>query len=115
MRGPARELAAHAVFVGHDGQVLRLALPAADEHLRAPSLVAQLVEVLATALGAAPTIRFEAAPAAGDTLHQRSQREHDARQAAAEEAFVNDPEVQRLIGQHGAKLVPDSIRPLDET
>ena len=114
MRGPTRELAAHAVFVGHDGRVLRLALPPADEHLRAPALVAQLADVLAPALGGAPTIRFETAPTAGETLHQRSQRELDTRQAAAEEAFVNDPEVQRLIDRHGAKLVPDSIRPLDE-
>ncbi|MCA1714251.1 MAG: DNA polymerase III subunit gamma/tau, partial [Gammaproteobacteria bacterium] len=115
LRGPARELAAHAAFVGYAGGVLRLALSQADEHLKAPSLVKLLAEALSSPLGGVPQVRFETAPvAAGETLHQRSSRERDARQSAAEETFLNDPDVQRLIGQHGAKVVPDSIRPFDE-
>ncbi|MCI4567466.1 DNA polymerase III subunit gamma/tau [Lysobacter sp. CFH 32150] len=114
LRGPARQLAEHAGFVGHDDGVLRLSLSQADEHLKAPALVKMLGDALAPALGAAPQIRFESAQAAGETLHQRSARERDARQVAAESAFMNDPDVQRLITQHGAKVVPDSIRPFDE-
>jgi DNA polymerase III subunit gamma/tau len=112
LRGPVRELAAHAVFVGHDGAGLRLALSPADEHLRMPALVAQLEQALAPALGATPRIRFESAPAPGETLHQRSARERDARQAEAEEAFASDPGVQQLVRDHGARIVPESIRPL---
>jgi DNA polymerase III subunit gamma/tau len=112
LRGPVRELAAHAVFVGHDDAGLRLALSPADEHLRMPALVGQLEQALAPALGAAPRIRFESAPAPGETLHQRSARERDVRQAAAEEAFANDPGVQQLVQGHGARIVPDSIRPV---
>ena len=56
----------------------------------------------------------ENALAASETLQQRSHRQRDARQTAAEENFMNNPDVQRLIQQHGAKVVPDSIRPLDE-
>ena len=114
LRGPARQLAEHAGFVGHDDGVLRLSLSQADEHLKAPALVKMLGDALAPALGAAPQIRFESAQAAGETLHQRSTRERDARQVAAESSFMNDPDVQRLITQHGAKVVPDSIRPFDE-
>ena len=113
LRGPARELLAHAGYVDYDGTVLRLSLPAADDHLKTPSLVKSLADALAPAFGGAPQIRFEAAPAAGETLHQRSTRERGERQVAAENAFVNDPDVQRLM-QRGAKLVPDSIRPVDE-
>jgi DNA polymerase III subunit gamma/tau len=112
LRGPVRELAAHAVFVGHDEAGLRLALSPDDEHLRMPTLVGQLEQALAPALGAAPRIRFESAPAPGETLHQRSTRERDACQAAAEEAFANDPGVQQLVLDHGARIVPDSIRPI---
>jgi DNA polymerase III subunit gamma/tau len=112
LRGPVRELAAHAVFVGHDDAGLRLALSPADEHLRMPALVGQLEQALAPTLGAAPRIRFESTPAPGETLHQRSAREHDARQAAAEEAFASDPGVQQLVRGHGARIVPDSIRPI---
>ncbi|MEJ7747521.1 MAG: DNA polymerase III subunit gamma/tau [Luteimonas sp.] len=114
LKGPAGQLAAHASFVGFSEGVLRLALPATDEHLRASNLVQKLAEALSSCLGAAPQIKFETTQAAGDTLHQRSARQRDARQASAEDAFMNDPDVQRLITQHGAKVVPDSIRPFDE-
>ena len=114
LRGPARELAAHAGFIGYAGGILKLSLPAADEHLTAPGLVKALADALAPALGAAPQIRFEAMQTGGETLHQRSTRERDARQLAAEDAFMKDPGVQQLITRHGAKVVPDSIRPFDE-
>jgi DNA polymerase-3 subunit gamma/tau len=114
LRGPARELAEHAGFLSHDSGVLRLSLSPADEHLRAPALVRMLAEAIAPALGATPQIRFEAAHAASETLHQRKTQQRDARQVAAEAAFLADPGVQRLVSQHGASVVPDSIRPFDE-
>ena len=114
LRGPARELAEHAGFISHDNGLLRLSLSAADEHLKAPALVRMLAEGIAPALGAAPQIRFESAQAASETLHQRKTQQRDARQVAAEAAFMADPGVQRLVSQHGASVVPDSIRPFDE-
>ena len=115
LRGPARELAAHSGFLGHAGNVLTLSLSPADEHLKAPALVKLLADALAPHLGGAPQLRFElvqsAAPA--DTLHQRGERQRDARQASAETAFMADPDVQRLM-QRGARVVPDSIRPIDD-
>jgi DNA polymerase-3 subunit gamma/tau len=114
LRGPARELAAHAAFIGYGDGLLRLSLPAADEHLKMPNLVKALAESLASALGSIPQVRFETAAGAAETLHQRSARERDARQVAAEASFMADPGVQQLMQRHGATLVPDSIRPFDE-
>jgi DNA polymerase-3 subunit gamma/tau len=114
LTGPARELAAHASFVGYDAGVLRLSLPALDEHLKSPKLVEQLANALARDLGHVPQIRFESATAGVESLHQRSTREHDARMAEAESAFLADAGVQQLINQHGAAIVRDSIRPLDD-
>lgn len=114
LRGPVRELAASAAFVALDGVVLRLALPESDEHLKAPIMVHQLCEALAGPLGGAPQIRFEAAAAnVATTLHERNARERDARQSSAQDSFLSDPDVQRLMSQQGAKLVPDSIRPYE--
>jgi DNA polymerase-3 subunit gamma/tau len=113
LRGPARLLAEHAVFIGYDGSVLRLSLPASDEHLKSTALITMMANALAPALGGVPQIRFEAA-AQGESLRDRSERARDERQSAAETAFLADPDVQRLISQHGAKLVPDSIRPFDD-
>ncbi|MCD9008170.1 DNA polymerase III subunit gamma/tau [Luteimonas sp. XNQY3] len=115
LRGPVRELAASAAFVALDGAVLRLALPEADEHLKAPIMVHQLCEALAGPLGGVPQIRFETAAASETvTLHERNARERDARQSNAENSFMSDPDVQRLMSQQGARLVPDSIRPFEE-
>jgi len=114
LKGPARLLAEHSVFVGYDDGVLRLALPATDEHLKSTALITMVATALTPALGATPQIRFENAPAQGESLRERNERARDERQSAAEAAFMNDPDVQRLMSQHGAKLVPDSIRPFDE-
>jgi len=114
LKGPVRELAAHSAFCGHADGVLQLSLPDSFDHLRSDNLVRQLAQALAPALGAAPKIRFESAKAAGgDTLHARSERQRDQRQADAESAFLSDPVVSRLV-QQGAIVVPDSVRPLDE-
>lgn len=114
MRGPARELAAHSAFIAYADGVLRLALPDAEEHLKAPFLVQQLSAALAPRFGGAPELRFESAAPSTDTLHARHTRQRDDRQSAAESAFMGDPDVQRLMSQQGAKLVPDSIRPFDD-
>jgi DNA polymerase III subunit gamma/tau len=114
LRGPVKELAAHAGFVAHADGVLRLSLPASDDHLKAPFLVSQLAAALAVPFGAEPQIRFEAAQAPVETLHDRNARQRDVRQSNAESAFLADPQVQRLMSQQGAKLVPDSIRPYEE-
>ena len=113
LRGPALMLAEHAGFVGYAGGVLSLSLSANDEHLRSTGLVNLVAEALAPALGSPPQIRFVDG-ARAESLHQRNERVRDARQASAEASFMGDPDVQRLISQHGAKVVPDSIRPYDE-
>lgn len=113
LRGPARMLAEHAGFVSWSEGVLSLSLAPIDDHLRSNALVELMAEALAPALGAAPQVRFVEARSA-ESLHQRNERSRDERQAAAEATFMSDPDVQRLISQHGAKVVPDSIRPYDE-
>ncbi|MEG3192113.1 DNA polymerase III subunit gamma/tau [Lysobacter sp. D1-1-M9] len=114
LKGPARLLAEHAGFIGYADGVLSLSLPATDEHLRAAPLVQRVADALAPVLGSAPQIRFESAAQPVESLSARNERARDERQSAAEAAFMSDPDVQRLISQHGARLVPDSIRPLDE-
>ncbi|MHB8911843.1 MAG: DNA polymerase III subunit gamma/tau [Lysobacter sp.] len=114
LRGPARLLAEHAGFVGYDTGVLSLSLPATEQHLGGPAIVRMVADALAPALGVTPQIRFEAADQPAESLRDRNERARDQRQASAEDAFMNDPDVQRLISRHGARIVPDSIRPFDE-
>ncbi|MDX1550429.1 MAG: DNA polymerase III subunit gamma/tau C-terminal domain-containing protein, partial [Lysobacter spongiicola] len=114
LKGPVRVLAEHCGFVACSGGELVLALSPEDELLRKPALVEQIAKALEGVFGGAPRLRFEEADGAGDSVRERNQRARDDRQAKAEQVFMNDPQVQHLIQQHGAKLVPDSIRPLDD-
>jgi DNA polymerase III subunit gamma/tau len=117
LRGPARELAAHAAFLSFTDGVLQLSLSEDKDHLKMPGLVSQLRGALAPVLGAEPQLRFDSAPQpanGAETLHARNARARDERQAAAESAFLSDPHVQRLMQQQGARVVPDSIRPYDD-
>jgi DNA polymerase-3 subunit gamma/tau len=114
LRGPARELAAHAAFIDYANGVMRLALGPDDDHLRLPGLIKALTDSLSAQLGGTVQLRFETGKAPNaETLHQRNERQRDEKQASAEENFVAHPDVQRLVSQ-GAKLVPDSIRPYED-
>jgi len=115
LTGPVRELGAHAGFIACEGERLHLSLPASDDHLSSNTrLTTQFANALAVHFGGTPPkIQFTlGAESSSDTLHQRTVRDRDATQAAAEETFMHHPDVQRLMTQHGAKIVPNSIRPL---
>lgn len=114
LKGPSRELAANAAFAGHRDGVLRLVLAPGFEYLRSERSLGDLAAALAPRLGGEPKIVFETGHVPAETLNQRVDRERDSRQGAAETMFMNDPDVRLLIQQHGARLVPDSIRPFDE-
>ncbi|GAB2502033.1 hypothetical protein GCM10027084_15510 [Pseudoxanthomonas sangjuensis] len=114
LRGPSKELAANTAFVGYGDSVLKLSLPAGFEYLRSERSVGDLAAALAPVLGGVPKIAFEAGDAGAETLKARTDRQRDERQSAAEESFMNSPDVQLLIQKHGAKVVPDSIRPFED-
>lgn len=115
LTGPSRQLAANAAFVSHAEGVLRLSLSPGFEYLQSERSLGELAGALAEALGQRPKIVIESGIAVdAETLHERSHRQRGERQNAAEVAFMNDPAVQALIQQQGARVVPDSIRPYDE-
>lgn len=116
LSGPSRQLAANAAFVSHDHGVLRLALPPGFEYLRSERSQGDLAQALGRQLGQVPKLVIEAGSAEvqAQTLHAHAENRRGERQQAAEDTFMNDPQVQQLIQQHGARVVPDSIRPYDE-
>ncbi|WP_374248753.1 DNA polymerase III subunit gamma/tau [Thermomonas sp.] len=112
LRGPAKLLAENAAFVAHGDGVLRLSLTPEQEHLKSASLVLQLGDAIGQLLGGSVQVRFEIGVGRGETASTRNLRERDARQTGAEAGFLADPAIQRLVQQHGAQVVPESIRPL---
>lgn len=114
LRGPGRLLAEHAGFVGYRDGVLSLSLAEEDALLRNEGAIRMVCQALAPALGPSLRISFESSGRPAESLRERNERARDQRQESAEQAFMSDPDVQRLMQKHGARLVPDSIRPLDE-
>ncbi len=117
LSGPSRQLAANAAFISCQGGTFKLGLSPGFEYLRSERALSALGDMLEKALGQAPrivveTVETEQVPA--ETLHQRADRQRGERQQAAEAIFMDDPEVQLLIQQHGARVVSDSIRSFDE-
>ncbi|HQQ59170.1 MAG TPA: DNA polymerase III subunit gamma/tau [Thermomonas sp.] len=113
LKGAPKLLADNAAFVAHADGVLHLALAPEQEHLKSANLVLQLSDAIGQQLGGAVQVRFEIGQGRGETATVRNARERDVRQADAESGFASDPGIQRLVQQHGAQIVQDSIRPLD--
>jgi DNA polymerase-3 subunit gamma/tau len=90
-----------------------LALDSGFDYLRSERTLGELRDAIASRYGVAPRLAFATA-AEGETLKQRSHRQRDEQQNVAEETFMNHPDVRQLMQQHGARLVPDSIRPYEE-
>ncbi|HWT15089.1 MAG TPA: DNA polymerase III subunit gamma/tau [Patescibacteria group bacterium] len=113
LRGPAREFASHLGFVADEGDAIRVSLPASLEHLRNDVALRKLQDALATAHGRPVRIAVELAAVIGDTAATRAAREKGERETAADAAIADDPFVQRAIRDFGARIIPDSTKPLD--
>ncbi len=113
LRGPAREFASNLGFLADDGDNIRVSLPASHEHLRNEFALRKLQDALALGAGRSARIHVELAAVIGDTAATRAARDQSEREAAAEAAIAVDPFVQRAIREFGARILPDSTRPLD--
>ncbi|MCE5233984.1 MAG: DNA polymerase III subunit gamma/tau [Xanthomonadaceae bacterium] len=111
--GPLGELARHAALKSIEGDVMTLALRPEHEHFAAGSMIAQLERRVAAALGRAIRVRLIAATDVADTPAERAERVRSAEFAAAEQALNDDPVVQALQREFDARVVPQSIRPMD--
>jgi DNA polymerase III subunit gamma/tau len=113
LKGVGKQLVDNVAFAGYADGTLTLALDSGFDYLRSERTLGELRDAIASRYGVAPRLAFATA-AEGETLKQRSHRQRDEQQNVAEETFMNHPDVRQLMQQHGARLVPDSIRPYEE-
>ena len=111
--GPAKQIALHSVLLGVEGSLLRLGVKAAHEHLAAPPLVEILAKRLSEVLGRSLRIRIENVTNAAESPADVLARASASRQQEAREGLQADPAVQSLIETFGARLISDSVRPLE--
>ncbi len=114
LKGVGKQLVDNVAFAGYANGTLTLALDSGFDYLRSERTLGELGDAIVGRYGVAPRLAFAAAAPSGETLKERSHRQRDERQSVAEETFMNHPDVRQLMHQHGARLVPDSIRPYEE-
>ncbi len=115
LRGPVGQLAQQASLIAIDGGQVRLAMAPAHDHLVSPMLVEQLETRLGEVLGRKLRVRFERASESAQAQAPARQREQaeSARQSAAEAAMQDDPLVRSLLETFDARVVPNSVRPIE--
>jgi DNA polymerase III subunit gamma/tau len=108
-----RELALQSELVSREGPVLRLRVE--RESLNQAGAQGKLQAALQAALGdAAVALTVEAGPVS-DSPSRRNAAAQVRRQREAEESIQNDPFVQDMIRNWGAKIVPGSVKATQST
>ena len=117
LRGPLGLLAQNALLRERDGNTLMLALQPAHMHLAVEPMVSQMAERIGQALGENIRLRFvsNAAHATAETPAVRAAQARDTAQSAAEESIEEDPLVQSMKREFGARVVPQSVKPFNQS
>jgi len=111
--GPLGQFARQTTLVAVEGSLVRLALKPAHEHLAVGAVVAQLEQRLGSALGGKVKIKFERDTGGAESPADQQSRTDTTRRQAAEDSLRSDPFVKSLEQTFGARLIPNSVRPVD--
>jgi DNA polymerase-3 subunit gamma/tau len=114
LRGPLGQLAQNAALRERDGQTLVLALQPVHMHLAVEPMVSQMEERVSQAMGERIRLRFVGDRDSGaETPAARAANARSAAQSAAEQSIEEDPLVQSLRREFGARVLPQSIKPFE--
>ncbi|NII10302.1 DNA polymerase III subunit gamma/tau [Oleiagrimonas sp. C23AA] len=112
--GPVRMLAMHATLVSFEGELMTLALEPQYINLAVEPMTGQMEESLANALGRKVRLHFrKMSEPSADSPAARAERQRAERQAEAEQSIKDDPLVQTLERDFDARVVPQSVRPVE--
>jgi DNA polymerase-3 subunit gamma/tau len=112
LSGIALQLAAQTELKAIVGNELVLAVPEASRHLTDKAYADKLKAALDEAFGRRVRLRFDVGGAATASLAVVEKRERDEAQSKTEAAFRDDPFVQDVLARFGARIKPDSIKPV---
>lgn len=109
--GMVRALAGHCLWVGREGDMVRLRIDSSHAHLLNPGLETRLCKMLSDRLGETLRLRIEVGQVEGGTVTERELGELQQRQKAAAAAIENDPNIAAFRETFDARVIPDSIQP----
>jgi len=115
--GIARQLANNCVFEAWDGKLLKLRLDASHRQMHVASSEQRLCKALESLIGGQVSLEIRVTDlthAAQATPAQTQAKANEERQRIAEESMENDPLVVAMKDRFAARIVPGSVRPVDE-
>jgi DNA polymerase-3 subunit gamma/tau len=112
--GITRQLAKNCAFVSWDGQILSLTLDSSSKELRVGQSEMRLLESVRRRLGESVQLSITEAVPVSETPAMREKRLQEERQKQAEMSMQGDPVVREMKERFSAKLIQESIRPVDE-
>jgi DNA polymerase-3 subunit gamma/tau len=113
LQGVVRALANNCALIRREANVFHLALAPVHASLRNVRVEERLQESLSAHLGEKVKLVFSVTQPSAETPAALQERMSQDRMRAAQEAIAEDRHVKTLQEMFGARVVPDSIRPLD--
>jgi DNA polymerase-3 subunit gamma/tau len=113
--GITRQLAQNCAFGSWDGKTLNLTLDSSRRQLRVGQSEMRLLQAIKKQLGDSVQLLITEAVPQQETPAMREKRELEERQAQAESSMAADPMVKEMEQRFDAKLMPESIRPMDDS
>ncbi|TBR39174.1 MULTISPECIES: DNA polymerase III subunit gamma/tau [Dyella] len=114
LRGPLGQLAQNAALRDREGNTLVLALQPVHMHLAVEPMVSQMEERISQVMGERIKLRFVGDQSgSAETPAARAASARSAAQSAAEQSIEEDPLVQSLRREFGARVLPQSVKPFE--
>jgi len=113
--GAARMLAQNAMLKSFDGHHLALAVPEDFRHLAARDYQEKLKSVLAERFGTTLVVSVGVENLGLDTPAMKDARDRQAQLAEARESLETDPVVRQFVRDFDARLLTDTIQPIQES
>ena len=111
--GMVRELAANCVLAGRDTHKVHLLLDAAHQHLRSANCERRLEQALQSYYSGSVRLEIKTGTLTEETPALQRMRNENERYRAAQDAIESDTNVQALREAFGARVIPDTIQPVD--
>ncbi|HEY0635665.1 MAG TPA: DNA polymerase III subunit gamma/tau [Gammaproteobacteria bacterium] len=111
--GVLKQFAEQCALLAHEGKRIVLALDQGATALRSKAREEGLRQALEKHFGGAIDLVIEAASTAAVTPTVLRKQRNDEKQAAAEQAISDDPELQSLLEHFDGRVQPGSVRPIE--
>lgn len=113
LKGVLKQFADNCVMQGRNGNTIEFNLDPLGQPLMTDQTKPRLAKALSDYFGEDLKISVNLADAAVDTVFRQNNSAEKKRLEAARRAMEEDPQVKALQEQFGAKLDPDSIKPMN--